>query len=358
MKEAYKYPMDKNANTTAESIPWLDKELIQRGVDVFNKNYFGIYLASFYSGIELFSIKSVASVLLSTGTVKTREKSMTRILRTALHFKSWATAGTSIFDPSSEAYRAIHSVRFKHYAASHAVKNRTTVAVEYLDKKVLEPPYKTNWRELRQLAAAVRADLRFVNTSEAPMHLLNWDTTVSVGQFDLGLVQFILLSHVVMTPREFGIYAANHTDTPAFVHSSAVVGRILGIEDRFNIALNLPLDEYDRFYRNIVVASLKDIDETIVHAMDIVLKSISDEFVAPHTFRLKCWLYHCLKISVRGFEGKNILPLINWEDWSCLSMLTGLMGPINTNKMYEGVTGEAYQVWLKLKISQHQIKFP
>lgn len=350
--------MDKDANNTAESIPWLDEALLNRSVKFTNKHFFGVSLATFFSGIELFSIKSTLSVLMCSGTVKNRENSIKRVLRTMLHMVSWSTAGTSMFDPNNSSYIAVNSVRHKHQAATFEAKNRSVAAVEFMDKHVLEPPYKTNWKELSKLAAAVRADLKFVDTSEAPNHILNWDTPTAIGQFDLGVVQFIILSHVVMSPKAFGIYEADHTDLLAYIHYTAIYGRILGIQDQFNVALNLPLDMYDKFYRNIVVASLKNIDKHVVHVMDIVMKSVADEFYAPQVFQLRCWLYHSLKNSVEGFKGKHISALMNFRDRLCLHLLDFTMGPINKIKLYHLIGKVAFKEWTSNEIKKHKIIFP
>lgn len=350
--------MDKDANHTAESIPWLDEALLNRSAIFCNRNFFGLSLATFYAAIELFSIKSTTSVLMCAGTVKNREKAIVRALRTLLHMTTWSSAGMSLFNPKTVAYNAINSVRHKHYAATYLAKNRTADAVEFMDKHVLEPPYKTSWTELRNLAAAIRADLKFVDTSEAPQHILNWDTPEAVSQFDLAVIQFIISSHVVMHPKEFGIYEVNHPDILAFLHYTAIVGRILGIEDQYNVALNLPLNMYDKFYRNIVVASLKNIDEHVVHVMDITMKSVSDEFVVPKVFRLKCWLYHSLKSSVDGFKGKNIFALMNRSDQICLRLLDISMGSINKSKLYDLLGHAIYKEWLATKIKKYKIVFP
>jgi len=358
VEEAYKYPIDKDANHTAESISWLDEALLNRSAQFCKRNFFGVSLATFYSGIELFSIKSTTSVLMCTGTVKNREKTLMRVMRTMLHKTAWSNAGMSLLDPNDISYKAVNSVRLKHYGATFIASNRSAAAVEFMDKHVLEPPYKTSWEELNDIAAAVSADLKFVNTSEAPNRLLNWDTSSTVGQYDLGVVQFILLSHVVMHPKEFGIYNVDHEDMLAYIHYTAVYGRILGIEDKFNVALNLPRNMYDRFYRNIVVASLKNIDVHVVHVMDMVMKSIAEEFIFPEVFRLKCWLYHSLKVSVDGFKGKHILALMNWRDKICLNLLDASMGSINKSILFELVGDAAFGEWIKTVVKKNKIVFP
>lgn len=350
--------MERDANHTAESIPWLDETLLNRSAIFCSRNFFGLSLATFYSAIELFAIKSTTSVLMCSGTVKSREKAIVRALRTLLHMTTWSTAGKSLFNPKTIAYNAINSVRHKHYTATYSAKNRTADAVKFMDKHVLEPPYKTSWTELGNLAAAIRADLKFVDTGEAPQHILNWDTPEAVGQFDLAVVQFIISSHVVMHPKEFGIYEVDHPDILAFIHYTAVFGRILGIEDQYNVALHLPLNMYDKFYRNIVVASLKNIDEHVVHVMDIAMKSVSEEFLVPQVFRLKCWLYHSLKSSVDGFKGGNILALMNRSDKICLRLLGISMGPINKSKLYDLLGDVIYKEWLATKIKKYKIVFP
>lgn len=350
--------MDNNANHTADSIPWLNEGLLNRSTIFYNRNFLGLSLATFFSAIELFAIKSTTSVLMCSGTVQSRHKSIIRELRTLMHMTTWNSAGMGIFDPKTVAYQAISSVRHKHYYAASYATNRTADAVEFMDKHVLEPPYKTSWKELKNIAAAIRADLKFVNTSDAPQHILKWDTTTTVGQFDLGVVQFILASHVVMHPKEFGIYDVDRLDILAYVHSAAIVGRILGIEDRFNVALNLPLNMYDQFYRNIVLASLKHVDEHVVHVMDMTMKAASEDFIVPQVFRLKCWLYHALQRSVVGFNGKNILALMDQTDKLCLSLLNVSMGPINRSTVYNLFGDVTYKEWMASKIKKYEIVFP
>lgn len=350
--------MVKDANHTADSIPWLNETLLERSSIFCRENFLGLSLATFYSAIELFSIKSTTSVLMCSGTVRSRETAGIRALRTFLHMRTWTTAGMSLLNPKTVAYEAINSVRHKHYAATYLAKNRTADAVEFMDKHVLEPPYKTSWKKLRKLAEAIRDDLEFVDTSDAPQHILDWDTPKAIGQFDLGVVQFIISCHVIMHPKEFGIYEVNHADILAFIHNTAVFGRILGIEDKFNVALNLPLNMYDKFYRNIVVASLKNIDEHVLHVMDITVRSASEEFLVPETFRLKCWMYHALKSSVDNFKGKNILALMSHDDKICLRLLDISMSRINKIRLYN-LLGEAiYKKWMANKIRKYKIIFP
>lgn len=357
INEAPKYPSDFQANNSAESMPWLDKELMEHSAACFNKNYMGVFFATLYSGIELFAIKSTTSVLMSSGTVSSRNSAYVRSLRTSVHMKLWLSSGMQIFNSSSDAYKSIQSVRGKHKTTSYFCSNRSATAVDFMDKHVLEP-YRGTLKELQKLKVALKADLDFVDTSEMPSNLLNWDTTTTLGQFDLGVVQFIIFYHTIKYPEAFGIYNLSDEDIKAFLHASAVFGRILGMEDRFNVALNLPQETHDKFYKNIIVASWKNIDEIVLHVMSLTMEGIHDGFIVPPLLRLKCWLYYSLNKSIVGFEGKYILQLMNIEDKFCHQLIKVVASPLNLNGIYSYIEKYTFNHWLDGQLKRHHIIIP
>lgn len=282
----------------ASEIPWIQPKLIQEGREFFRNNFLAIVLANTAALMYGFSLKNESVVLLRTGKFHKEDDAFIRYISTAARIQSWYD--DDILSVDSVAYRNCQLVRKMH---THAAKSKKPLpTLEELQPTV----------EKAAILDAIRADLQYVDTSEAPQQLLTWTPTLELSQYDMTMTQFGFIGVVYMFPRFIGIGDMKGLD--GFLHLWAVIGRLLGIEDRFNLALYPDPELYHRFFINVVIASLKTSDMTVISLQNALMMGLGKRlpFVS-----MKAFMYMGFKDGVPGFQGNNLYALMNWYDKMC-----------------------------------------
>lgn len=321
-----------------EEIAWIDKSLIEHSLNFYKRNFTLAIVANTFSLMFGFCVKPNSAVLLRTGKLHDPELSFHRYLSTIQRIGKFFMLP---FD-QAKAYRAFDCVRKMHLLASQKRFEDQPSAEELK----LDEPWKT------ELARAVRNDLQHIETEDAPTHLLTWDPPVPVSQFDMALTQFGFIGTMWLFPRVFGIKDRDE-EMKGAIHVWAIFGKLLGIKDEFNVCLKPDPELYDKLFRNIIVESLKTMDETVV--------TIQSNFVHAFSRRLpfltyKAMLFYGL-MDVEGYKGDNLWKLMSFSDKLSLKTLQcwfWCMRNITVYKIFmHFVTGLwlQFQFWMNLSTS-------
>lgn len=131
--------------------------------------------------------------------------------------------------------------------------------------------------ETAELMKCLQLDLQsFAAQSDPPNHLFTYHPSVFMSQLDLALVQFVLFGPICLFHDTFGIKGREGQD--GFIHMWAVIGRLMGIQDRFNIALHGQRDLFESIFRSVVVPFVKDSDSTALSMQEIFNNEVSRLF--------------------------------------------------------------------------------
>lgn len=288
---------------TVSEIAWANVALLKEGVKYGVKNLFSMMLANTAALMYGFSVKPESVVLLRSGKFHTPEKSRNRYLSTGRRIGSWFRYDLS--DPNSIAFQQIKAVR-----KLHTFYSKSNIPFPSLEEMGYTPDKKI-------LVDAVKKDLAFFDIPEAPMHLLGWEPPLQFSQFDVALTQFAFIGLVYLFPESLGISDSKFLD--GFFHFWAVVGRMLGLEDRFNLALHRDKELFMKIHNNVGLASLKTIDERVVCLQYALMKGLSNQVLIPLT--LKGWMFLGFQ-DIPGYEGTEFWKLMDWRDKLCYYFLT------------------------------------
>lgn len=183
--EASAIPCDTGTGSNLQfKLPqWYDSAKFKRGQKYFKDNRFGMMGSNYYGLVTLLVIPKGLKLLNSTGRSSTRETARKRYIATTFHMLSWYEIDLS---PGSKSWASLSCVREMHLHASN----------------------KAN-----------KSDIGFISQAE------------------VALTTFGFLGYALLRPHLLGIKYDNDDDREAFVHFWAVVGAMLGVEDRYNICL-------------------------------------------------------------------------------------------------------------------------
>jgi len=86
-----------------------------------------------------------------------------------------------------------------------------------------------------------------------------WETSVPENQRDMAFTILGGIHILILSPRSIGLSeedAANGLE--GYLHVWAVVGRLLGMEDKFNIALNYSRETVEKYFQEIFLPSFAE----------------------------------------------------------------------------------------------------
>lgn len=316
----------------SEEIPWLDKSLLDHSIGFYRRNFSFAIASNTFALMIGFCVKSNSAVLLRTGKLYDPELSFQRYLSTIQRIGKFFMIP---FD-KAKAYKAFDTVRKMHALAS---KIR-------LDDAPPPESFSEPWK--KEIAEAIRLDLDHIDTSEAPEHLLTWTPSVPVSQFDMVLTQFGFIGTMWLFPRVFGI-VDRHEEMKGVIHMWALFGRLLGIKDEFNVCINPDPELYDKLFKNIILPSLKSMDESVV--------SIQSAFMEALSYRLpfvtyKAMLFHGLH-DIEGYTGDHLWKLMGFKDKVSLKLMQGWFWGMRNIWLYRVCTNMVTGIWLQVQFWMH-----
>ena len=164
---------------------------------------------------------------------------------------------------------------------------------------------------------AVEKDFGEMNLENAFAHINKYNPEIHFSQFDMVIIQLDLLAGFIK-PDTHGIEDEDE-GLQGFVHHWAVVGRLLGIQDPFNLALHPSRD--CRILRN-VMSCMLSMDLTLSSHLESHLEGISAYFHSPGSAATN--LYVFTSQVHRGFKGTHLYKLMSWKDKVAVGVLCGM----------------------------------
>jgi len=313
IRESPFIPGDAGLDLLPGDIPWANPELIQQGQDFIRRNYFSVTMAHLGALIYGFSFKRLTTVLLRTGGFGLGDPhaSLLRHIQTGVHIDKWYS--TNVLDEESKGYRDIQFVRKLHVGAMCKCM-RTPLVLQ--DAGVPDKGGKLD------LLAALKADLDAscdTRESEKETELFTYHPQLLFSQFDMLMTQYGFISIIFLFPKTLGIKDTKGID--GFLHLWAIFGKLLGIEDRFNLALNPNRALFLRLFHNVGIPSLKGMDTTILHLAQTYVDGTFGRMTK--LISLKGLLYYGLTHNdqLPGFRGVNFQALLSVPDRILLKVM-------------------------------------
>ncbi|XP_046394258.1 uncharacterized protein LOC124161995 [Ischnura elegans] len=227
-------PLDTNA--PINSFPgWLDMEKVRRGRRFAMENVFGLVYAEMLSLAILFSLRGSLEPLIYTGKSSTPFTSYQRYLRTVLRVCSWYSSDP--WECGSEAQRQLSEVRALHSAVSRKMNGSPgqEVATKVtLKGQMIRCPLTQELKRDFEDSGIPKAPEGCPFAEVSSLSRKTEGKVVYVNQMDMSITQFGFMGLVVMFPRKFGMHDCTEEDLDSFVHLWRALGKLLGIEDRYN----------------------------------------------------------------------------------------------------------------------------
>ncbi|CAL8142441.1 unnamed protein product [Orchesella dallaii] len=330
-------PGDVSPLVPLDEIPWIDKSLIEHSISFHKKHLTQLILANTAALMFGFAVKPNSTVILRTGKLHNPELSFHRYLSTIQRIGKFFLFTID----EAKAFKAFDTVRKMHALAS---KKKMESASPSSVTETLD--LAQNWK--KELAHAMQADLKHIDTSAAPKDILTWDPAVPVSQFDMVITQFGFIGTMWLFPRVFGI-KDRYEEMKGVIHVWAIYGRLLGIKDEFSICIKPDAQLYDKLFQNIVVESLKTMDETVV--------TIQSAFMEAFTKRIpfmtyKSMLYTGLQ-ELEGYEGDNLWNLMSYWDKISVKILQLWMWSMRKSSIVRFCMNISTAMWIQFQFWMH-----
>jgi hypothetical protein len=173
--------------------------------------------------------------------------------------------------------------------------------------------------------------------SDAPIYVYSisisrYNPDIQLSQFDMVIIQLDLLCGFVQ-PSTHGI--GDKEELEGYVHHWAVVGRLLGIEDRFNIALHPSRDLHNRILWNLMSCMLT-MDLTLSALFEAHLEGVALYFHIPGPSAPATVLYCLLSRAHPDFKGNNLYALMGWKDVVSSGVLSGIFKLLDYSDFMKG----------------------
>jgi hypothetical protein len=171
--------------------------------------------------------------------------------------------------------------------------------------------------ENARILAAIRKDVKDIPVlNQISNDLLGYEPEVPISQLAMVMTQFSFMGFVVLFPKIFGIH--DTTGIEGFCHIWAVLGKFLGIEDRYNLGLHNNVHVMRRLFNEISLPGLKTADELTMTIWDSVCTGVA-------TYRRGMSMNSILLFMVQDLvgvkEAKNLIKLCSWRDWFLYKLL-------------------------------------
>jgi len=303
---------------TSSDIPWIDFNLVKAGQAFVARNFFSLICAHLGALLYGFSFKSLSTLLLRTGNSNNVEVSLIRYLSTFMHLKTWYES--NIVDGSANGYADIQRVKKMHLLALRQYRKSPLEPSEL--KKMEEAALNS---ETSVILEAVRKDLEPIPTPDVPHHLITYYPAVPMSQYDLSMTQFGIISLVYLFPGVLGIRDCRGLD--GFMHLWGIIGKFLGIHDKFNLAL-YPSDRlYRKIFTNIGIGSLKESDLTVISLQEVLIQGVA---TYAHFTTHKSLLYFGLSRNdaLVNYKGTELRKLLTWKDYIFYWLMRILLGSV------------------------------
>jgi len=262
MTEGSKTPTD-NSDLNFPVLHWVNPYLIREGQAFFRRNFDSVLFAHFVGLSIVFSYKPIASVLLRTGGTHVKYNSRMRYLSTILHLRKWYE--TDLLRKTAKGAQDVFSVRKLHAKVLEMLFLEDSCLIDDDDLILSE--------EQETLLKILHDDLKCIDDSEFPENFNSYDPDILMSQLDMVLVQYAFMGFIALTPELFGCH--DRMGLTGFIHIWAVIGNLIGIEDRFNLGLHQDQESLLLISQSIFVPCMATIDEGIMQLWQGMVDGVS-----------------------------------------------------------------------------------
>jgi hypothetical protein len=268
IKEAPFIPGDESPLGPISSIPWLQLWRIERGIRFADKHFASLFLHNMTGLLFNFPVKPISAVVLVSGHFNSPREAFLRLLGTLNTLQTWIHAEVTKDGGGTPAFHNFRRVRALHRSYARMTSKSLFGLANNNNKQLTEEIAQNSSSsspESRRLTKELKEALQSVQVPSYPKDILNWNPSVPFNQLDMALTQFAAVGLLSLFPQRYGIRVQDCPDTAedlrCYIHLWALIGRQLGMEDRFNVCLEPNKELLHRLYWNVCVGSMKDTDE-------------------------------------------------------------------------------------------------
>jgi len=175
-----------------------------------------------------------------------------------------------------------------------------------------------------KLMAALRKDMKVCqDVFEISPDLNTFTPTVYLSQLDMAMVLYTTYAFPFMFHDYCGV--SDLRGMNGFIHFWALIGRLSGIQDRFNPALYPDRDMHFKIFQNLVIPSIKDININVIDVSCNYVKALEKIGVPVSVNAL---FYGVLSKIIPGFKGENLYQHLNWLEVAQVGLLYAIIWSI------------------------------
>ena len=284
-------------------------ELLDQGREFTRRNYISVLLCHFIMMMFGLASRYGRIVIYHTGESLTRSKARRRDLSTIVRIVNWLEGDIVVATENNNiaGSRDLQIVRKIHLLAAKT---------HFMRPKPSLPPLT----ELQtQVLEAIRKETEHVDLSGAPDWILRDDPEFPLSQFPMSAGQWGFMGLLVLMPEVFGM--TDRTGLDGYVHQWAIIGRHLGIEDRFNWGLHYKktgdVTAFREMLEKVILPTVKTIDEAGIIMWQAMVDGVKAYFVLFRFLPVVKFTLNCC-----GLKGQSMDPLLDWKDKVCYWLLT------------------------------------
>ncbi|XP_026280055.2 uncharacterized protein LOC113207633 [Frankliniella occidentalis] len=210
-----------------------DAARFSRGQRVALDNIFSMAYAELVSMLMMFAFEDQTAVLLATGRSDTPIKAYFRYLSTMRRVRTWYEG--DIWDPESAAGRNVRAVRGMHDHVTRRLEDSGTGSSLHVRAAALLPAGPASDPGLDGGVAGAAREAFADVCPAAPSATATCAAGPAINQRSMAVTQVAFIGLFVLEPARFGAHAVTDEDLDALVYVWWILGRALGILDRYNV---------------------------------------------------------------------------------------------------------------------------
>jgi len=156
------------------------------------------------------------------------------------------------------------------------------------------------------------------------------------------MTQFGFFSVVLLFPESLGL---DKKGLEGFVHLWAVFGRMLGIEDRFNIALYSNQELNLKIVFNLGLPSLRDMDLTIMHLQQTYIDGMSSLMFYSSLKLILLFGLQSMQKAFPDLKADHLYALMDWKEklWAfSMKSVIFLVGNVSIFRKFANASMKAF----------------
>jgi hypothetical protein len=308
--------------------PWVNLTLARQGQEFAKKHEELLGGSAIFGLIFVLAFPGINEVLLFTNQSETAEKAAKRYGSTIEQVRSWYENTLKEGEDDNGALKTLLRVRGLHLAAAKSSKERLAE-----NRTLIEPSLFESVKLDEEMWNAFKKDL---DDSNIPATNRVWPSTytgrqgeyVPVSQFQQAVTQFAFVGFPVLFPKRINLLDASDEDLWAFNHLWAVLGYAVGIDDKYNVALQPDLAatraHYQKIFEQYYLPGMFNLD---FHAKILLEAQLNGFRQLQPILTPKTLLLRLLK-DIADIPAPNMAKVLSPEDHAKMLQyyVTGLKG--------------------------------